>query len=46
MREAWLLIYIDPQSYEEDVRLLYSEPQDYDMDPDYKIVHIVYTEIE
>jgi len=43
MREAWLLIYTDPQSYEKEIRLLYSEP--YDLDPDYEVKHIFYIEI-
>lgn len=45
MREAWLLIYTDPQSYEKEIRLLYSEPEDYDLDPDYEVKHIFYIEI-
>lgn len=47
MREAWLLIYTDPQSYDKNVHLYYSEPENYYLsDPDYEVKHIAYIEIE
>lgn len=47
MKEAWLIIYTDPQSYSVSVELVYEEPSaSYLYDTDYNTKHIVYAEIE
>jgi hypothetical protein len=47
MKEAWLIIYTDPQSYSVSVELVYEEPSStYLYDIEYEVKHIVYAEIE
>lgn len=47
MKEAWLIIYIDPQNYEASTTIVYDEPSSmYLYDVEYEVKHIVYSEIE
>ena len=47
MKEAWLIIYTDPQSYAVSIEPGHKEPSAmYLYDTDYDVKHIVYAEIE